>query len=184
MNLMSRLRSPQPVKLDEMNLKLGRLAEKGRLNELREALDTIDANSVDGSAVDAIDANGFAPVHHACSEGHVEILQLLLDHGASVNTRTFDGETALHLCSSIGYESCVEHLLAAGARTEVKTATGKSAADLARQMGHVNILEMLVAAAPESDGAELATARATSTLTSDARDGMQSYLACPLPPPR
>lgn len=130
--------------LDAVN-KLGRLAEKGRIDELRAELKT----APDG-AIDQRDANGFTPLQHACSEGHASIVQLLLDEGANPNVRNIDGETALHLAASIGYQHCAETLVRAGARTSLRTKAGKTALDLATQMGHEHVVALLEGADADS----------------------------------
>ncbi|KAG8467525.1 hypothetical protein KFE25_000841 [Diacronema lutheri] len=163
-------RRKESVQLDShpTHVKLGRLAEKGRIAELRDAL----IGAPDG-AVNQRDANGFTPLLHACAEGHVEIVRLLLEHGASTEVSNFDGETALHLAASIGYDHCVEVLVAAGANVSVKTSSGKSALDLAQQMGHANVLTILESAVPEYDqgvGVRSPSERAPPTVAQDARD--------------
>lgn len=68
--------------------RLCRLAEKGRVAELREAL----AEAPDG-LVDRRDANGFSALLHACAEGHAEVVRLLLEHGASTTVTDRKGRT-------------------------------------------------------------------------------------------
>lgn len=34
-----------------------------------------------------------APLHEAAREGHLEIVKLLIEHGADINTRDTDGKT-------------------------------------------------------------------------------------------
>jgi ankyrin repeat protein len=135
------------VQLDSLECanKLGRLAEKGRIDELRDAL----AIAPDGE-IDQRDANGFTPLQHACTEGHASIVQLLVNEGANPNVRNIDGETALHLAASIGYQHCAEALIAAGARTSLKTKAGKTALELATQMGHLDIVSLLEGAEVDS----------------------------------
>lgn len=54
------------------------------------------------------DINGYQAIHEAAQYGHIEALEFLLDHGASIDTRTgadFDGPTALYLALDNGLES-------------------------------------------------------------------------------
>lgn len=129
----------------EADNKLGRLAEKGRIDELR-----VELKAAPDGAIDQRDENGFTPLQHACTEGHASIVQLLLDEGANPNVRTIDGETALHLAASIGYQHCAETLIRAGARTSLRTKAGKTALELATQMGHVHIVDLLEGAEEDS----------------------------------
>ena len=57
---------------------------------------------------------GYSPLHAASSNGHPEVLKLLLKYkeDLDVNSKTIDGGyTPLHLAASSGHISCVEVLL-------------------------------------------------------------------------
>jgi prolyl 4-hydroxylase len=45
------------------------------------------------------DSNGWQPIHEAARGGHLDIVQLLVEHGADVNERTHfgDGQSVLEL---------------------------------------------------------------------------------------
>ena len=48
------------------------------------------------------DMHGATPLHYACKEGWLEIVDLLLDFHADVNTKSNDGSTALHIAAKLG----------------------------------------------------------------------------------
>jgi prolyl 4-hydroxylase len=50
----------------------------------------------DEGVVHAKDGNGWTPLHEAAAGGHLESVQLLLDHGADVNAKSHDEGTALY----------------------------------------------------------------------------------------
>jgi ankyrin repeat protein len=50
------------------------------------------------------------PIHIASRMGHMEIVSLLLQNGASLTSRTDSGNTALHLASEAGQMSLVKYL--------------------------------------------------------------------------
>ncbi|KAF8462149.1 ankyrin repeat-containing domain protein [Kalaharituber pfeilii] len=83
----------------------------------------------------------------ASSNGHIEIVKLLLAAGADVNKQNWQKYTPLHLASNYGYLEIVKLLLVAGA--EVNTATGSSsltALDLSLKNGHDDVAQVLRAA--------------------------------------
>jgi serine/threonine-protein phosphatase 6 regulatory ankyrin repeat subunit B len=51
------------------------------------------------------------PIHVASRMGHKEIVNLLLQYGASLTSRTDSGNTALHLASESGHLSLVKYLV-------------------------------------------------------------------------
>ncbi|KAA3672730.1 uncharacterized protein DEA37_0001378 [Paragonimus westermani] len=59
--------------------------------------------------------------------GEIEILRLLLDHGADTNTITIEGNTALHACAYNNHEKCIEILLKAGADKTLRNKNGSTA---------------------------------------------------------
>jgi ankyrin repeat protein len=62
----------------------------------------------------------------------VEMLKLLVEKGAAVETANAGGMTALHFAVQRGSDAMVEYLAAKGARFDVKNAQGRTPVDLAR----------------------------------------------------
>lgn len=67
------------------------------------------------------DNNGFRPLHIAARNGYITLVELLLEHGASLDERTNYGFTPLHLAAKFGYLDVVRVLLRRGANTRLKT---------------------------------------------------------------
>jgi len=58
---------------------------------------------------------GYAPLHWAADQGHVEIVNILLKFGADVDIKTNDNETPLHFAAWMGRPKVVKILLENGA---------------------------------------------------------------------
>jgi hypothetical protein len=58
---------------------------------------------------------GSTPLHYAILTNHVEIVKLLLEHGADVKARYRGGSTALHLAAGRGHTEIGRLLISKGA---------------------------------------------------------------------
>jgi ankyrin repeat protein len=80
----------------------------------------------------------------AATDGHDEIVGLLLERGAAVNAiNGVDGTTALMWAANGGWMSVVRRLLAAGARPSIAAGDGWTAVEAARMAGHDDIVKLL-----------------------------------------
>jgi len=87
--------------------------------------------------------DGGTPLAVAACEGHVEIAQLLIDHGASLNPITNDG-SALLLGAWGGHEAIVRLLLDRGADVNRASASGETPLMAAAFKGYVAITALLL----------------------------------------
>ena len=83
------------------------------------------------------DNDGRTAVHWACSNGHLEIVRLLLCQGADMSIRDNDGDTALHDASSNGHLEIVQLLLCQGADMSIRDDNGWTALDWASSKGYL-----------------------------------------------
>lgn len=90
------------------------------------------------------------PLHAAAHSGHLEIMQMLLQWGCSVNVLDAQGGTAVFNAAYNGHVACVSRLIEAGVDVNVKDARGNLALHVAARNGHVEVVELLLAKAPES----------------------------------
>ena len=59
-----------------------------------------------GAAIDARDIDGWTPLHRASLRGHVQVVRVLLDDGASVVAANIRNADAFYFC--MGESFCVE----------------------------------------------------------------------------
>jgi len=69
--------------------------------------------------LDCMDEEGNTPLHWATVGGHVELTQLLVDHGADVEAKSKDGFTPLHSVAQEDHYKIMEVLLNAKAKVDV-----------------------------------------------------------------
>ncbi|XP_055642728.1 DNA-binding protein RFXANK [Toxorhynchites rutilus septentrionalis] len=66
-------------------------------------------------SVDALDSNGFVPLHWACFYGQLASVQILINCGAKINRQAIDMITPLLLAAAGGHHEIVRLLLQKGA---------------------------------------------------------------------
>jgi ankyrin repeat protein len=79
----------------------------------------------------------------ASQNGHLEVVQFLLDAGADVNVETNDGATALMVAAHNCHLEVVQALLAAGADVNARMLDGKTASMLAPDHGNQEVSQLL-----------------------------------------
>lgn len=86
-----------------------------------------------------------SPLHFAAAKGHNEIVTLLLEKGADVNSRNYCGQTALMQACRHGHWEVVQTLLLFRCNvTRVDFLSGRTALHFAAMDGHVRCIRLLV----------------------------------------
>src|SRR5687768_16462498 len=98
---------------------LWRIAEAGEIDELEAVLSRADIN--------ARNEHGMTALMRAAYHGRIQMVRVLLEHGADPNLTRNDNFTALSLAAFFGHSEIVEMLIGRGARTDVATRYGTSA---------------------------------------------------------
>ena len=122
-------------------------ADKGNIEAVKQHLDS-------GRDVNAKDQKGKTPLHRAASEGHKEIVELLIAKGANVNVNAKNefGSTPLHVAAFQGHKEIAELLIPNGADVSAKDKYEQTPLHFAAINGHKEIAELLIANG--ADGAQ------------------------------
>jgi uncharacterized protein len=106
-----------------------------------------DPNISINGPTDPPEQQGITPLHQAASVGDMEMLRLLIAHGADLDTAKADGLTPLMAAAFSGQFEAVRALVEAGAKVNLIHALDPSrpfsAVDLALVRGHAGIAEYL-----------------------------------------
>jgi hypothetical protein len=97
---------------------LWRIAESGAIDELEDVLPQADIN--------ARNEHGMTALMRAAYHGRVQMVRVLLEHGADPNLSRNDNFTALSLAAFFGHGEIVDILMRHGANTNVATRFGTS----------------------------------------------------------
>ncbi|TVY89087.1 Ankyrin [Lachnellula willkommii] len=94
--------------------------------------------------IDAVDGRGKTSLHLAVPRDRDDIVQMLLDYGASLHARSDGGWTPFHNACQIGSEKIVGILIDAGADINAKLLNGMSPLHLAAEGGHLEVVKRLL----------------------------------------
>ncbi|EPY79989.1 hypothetical protein CB1_000875016 [Camelus ferus] len=81
-----------------------------------------------------VSQRAFVALYIASHRGHVEVVQYLLEHGASCRGRTPVGRTPLHVAAAMGQLDCISLLLNHGASINARDAKGETPMSVARRL--------------------------------------------------
>ena len=96
-----------------------------------------------------VDVDALAPEHgmnalmRAAARGQLNIVKILLDHGANVNVTNDSGLTALMVASYVGNNDIIQTFLERGADINIKDNEGATAFTYAQQEGHQQSMILL-----------------------------------------
>jgi ankyrin repeat protein len=89
-------------------------------------------------------------MYAAARNGHTEVVEYLLDHGATIDTKGIFGATGLHWAAINGHRKTVELLVTRGASIDIRDERFDSTPEgWAIEGGHTDIAELLSAQNPE-----------------------------------
>jgi uncharacterized protein len=80
-----------------------------------------------------VNKTGWTPLHYAATNGHLAIIQLLLDEHAYIDAESPNGSTPLMMAAHYGTPAAVKLLLEAGADPSLRNQLGLTAIDFANR---------------------------------------------------
>lgn len=126
-------------KSDRSASSLLKAAEQGCINEVRNILTR-------GADVNQKTPSGFTALHLACSCGHKDIAELLVENGADIEVENLTGNTALHIVtrSIKPREDIIQLLIDKGANVNSKTKRGYTPLHYANENGYEGVVKLLL----------------------------------------
>ena len=103
----------------------------------------LDCNKTEMTLNDALRAG-------SC-QGHFDIVDFLITHGAEVNARSQMGTTALHLAAENGHAEVVKLLIDQGAEVKTQDQDGWTALHRAAKNGHSEVVKLLIGQGADID---------------------------------
>jgi ankyrin repeat protein len=92
--------------------------------------------------INATNETKWTPLHKAANSGYIEVVRILISHGAEIDRKNDDGDTPIHLACRKGHLSVVQELLTSEKQTSDEDR--QRALHLAIWHGHVDAVKVLL----------------------------------------
>lgn len=90
------------------------------------------------------DVCDYSPLYKACQKGHVRVVKTLVKYGADIQACGKDGSTPLYIAAQEGHTDIVEFLLRRKASVDVRWSSGYTPLYISAQKGHKAIVTLLI----------------------------------------
>ena len=93
-----------------------------------------------------VNKTGWAPLHYAATNGHLAVMELLLENHAYIDAESPNGTTPLMMAAHYGSSAAVKLLLEAGADPRLKNQLGLTAIDFAHGANRQDAADLIAQA--------------------------------------
>jgi ankyrin repeat protein len=121
--------------------------QAGPLHDAIKAGDLVSARSLvaEGADIDELDFSTGTPLHIASVKGEFDIVEMLLDAGADINSEEYSkSETPLHWAALGGTARIIERLVIAGAEIDARNGFQNTPLLIAVDFGHAEAARQLI----------------------------------------
>ncbi len=132
----------------ERNSQLLLASEQGDIDQVRELLNA----KKHGELVADVNARGlddYTPLHHAVSELHTDVVNVLLRRGAKVELVSTSQRTPLHVACFRGNKEIIVSLVKHGSNINAQEKEGNAPAHILSELGFVDALSWLLEQKPD-----------------------------------
>ncbi|XP_050428286.1 serine/threonine-protein phosphatase 6 regulatory ankyrin repeat subunit A isoform X2 [Adelges cooleyi] len=112
--------------------------EAGNQSMCRELLSTQAAEQLKYKT-----KSGDMAIHLAAKRKDMDMIKILIDYGAGVDSKNGQGQTSLHIAAADGDENLVKYFYSVRANASITDNQDRTPMHLAAENGHANIIELL-----------------------------------------
>jgi ankyrin repeat protein len=137
------------IQLDMYQRKLQISAKKGDRDGFLESLEIILGQ--EKGDINFKDESGWTALHHACDEGNLKIVDILINTNADINCKTNNKKTPLHLTTAHGYFDISKLLVENGCVINSVDDEKNTPIHICSSTGHLELLKYLLDRFPLAD---------------------------------
>ncbi|CAL5071368.1 unnamed protein product [Urochloa decumbens] len=121
--------------------------QAARYDDLEDVVTLFSA----GVSLDSTDSQGRTALHMASANGHIAVVEYLIQNGANVNATNLEKNTPLHWACLNGHIEVIKALISAGASVSALNSHEKTPMDEAVTKGKMDVIDAIGAAVAQAE---------------------------------